>query len=66
MPMKSQKQRNAMFAAASGKSNIGIPKKVADEFVASDKGGKLPMRAKKYKHKTSPKGSIGRGFTYRP
>lgn len=33
-----------MFAAASGKSTLGIPKKVAKEFVAADKGGKLPAR----------------------
>jgi hypothetical protein len=65
MPMRSQKQRNAMFAAASGKGNIGIPKKVADEFVASDKGGKLPTRAKK-KKKPPPFKSMSRGFTYRP
>lgn len=47
MPMRSQQQRKAMYAAAAGKSNIGIPKKVAKEFVASDKPGKLPKRAKK-------------------
>jgi hypothetical protein len=33
MPMKSDKQRRAMHAAASGKSNIGIPKQVAKQFV---------------------------------
>ncbi len=31
-----------MFAAASGKSNIGIPKKVGEEFADADPGGKLP------------------------
>lgn len=36
-----------MFAAAAGKSNIGIPKKVGAEFVKADKGGKLPMKAPK-------------------
>jgi hypothetical protein len=35
-----------MYAAASGKSTLGIPKKVAREFVESDKPGKLPKRAK--------------------
>ena len=35
-----------MHAAAKGKSTIGIPKKVGKEFVKSDKGGKLPDRAK--------------------
>jgi hypothetical protein len=35
-----------MYAAASGKSNLGIPKKVGAEFVAADKPGKLPARVK--------------------
>src|SRR5215470_17651611 len=48
MPSVSEKQRRAMFAAAAGKSNIGIPQSVGKEFTAADKGGKLPMRAKKY------------------
>lgn len=47
MPPVSEKQRKAMHAAASGKSTIGIPKKVAQEFVKADKGGKLPARASK-------------------
>jgi hypothetical protein len=34
-----------MYAAASGKSTLGIPKKVGEEFVAADAGGKLPKRA---------------------
>jgi hypothetical protein len=46
MPLKSQAQRGAMYAAASGKSTLGIPKKVAREFVASDKPGKLPKKVK--------------------
>jgi hypothetical protein len=53
MPPVSQAQRAAMHAAASGKSTIGIPKDVGQEFVAADKGGKLP------KHK-KPKLRIGR------
>jgi len=47
MPMKSQAQRGAMFAAKEGKSNIGIPKKVGAEFAKSDKGGKLPPKVGK-------------------
>jgi hypothetical protein len=31
-----------MWAAASGKSTIGIPKKVGKEFAKADPGGKLP------------------------
>ena len=37
MPSKTPKQRRAMAAAAAGRGNIGIPKKVAKEFVAADK-----------------------------
>jgi len=33
MPFESEKQRKAMYAAASGKSNIGIPKEVAKKFI---------------------------------
>jgi len=42
MPAISQAQRAAMFAAAEGKSNLGIPKKVGKEFADADAGGKLP------------------------
>lgn len=38
-----------MGAAKSGKSTLGIPKKVGAEFIKADKGGKLPRRAKKRK-----------------
>jgi hypothetical protein len=31
-----------MFAAAEGKSTLGIPKKVGKEFAKADKGGHLP------------------------
>jgi len=51
MPPVSQQQRKAMYAAKEGKSTLGIPKKVGAEFVAADKGGKLPKRAKKGKRK---------------
>lgn len=49
MPPKSEAQRGAMYAAAQGKSTIGIPKKVGKEFVKADKGGKLPKRVKSRK-----------------
>jgi 8-oxo-dGTP pyrophosphatase MutT (NUDIX family) len=35
-PPVSEKQRKAMYAALSGKSNLGIPKKVAEEFLGKD------------------------------
>jgi hypothetical protein len=33
MPFESEAQRKAMYAAATGKSNIGIPEKVAKKFI---------------------------------
>jgi hypothetical protein len=44
MPMKSEAQRRAMYSAAKGKSTLGIPQKVAKEFIKQDKPGKLPPR----------------------
>jgi hypothetical protein len=44
---KSKAQRGAMYAAAEGKSTLGIPKKVGKEFVKGDKPGKLPARKRK-------------------
>jgi hypothetical protein len=37
MPYKSEAQKGAMFAAAAGKSTLGIPKKVGKEFVKAGK-----------------------------
>lgn len=56
MPPKSEAQRKAMHAAAAGKSTLGIPKKVAREYVSADKGGKLPEKAR-----PKGKGLINRG-----
>jgi hypothetical protein len=47
MPIVSQAQRGAMYAAAEGKSTLGIPKSVGAEYVASDTGGKLPAHKRK-------------------
>lgn len=49
MPPRSEAQRRAMGAAASGNSTLGIPKKVGREYIKADKGGKLPKKAKKSK-----------------
>ena len=38
MPSVSGPQHRAMEAAAHGKSTLGIPKKVGQEFVAADAG----------------------------
>lgn len=54
MPPVSEAQRRAMYAASEGKSTLGIPKKVAKEFVAADAGGKLPeKKSKLYDHPRS-------------
>ncbi len=48
----------AMYAAAEGKSTLGIPKKVGKEFVAAGKAKKnLPERVKN----SAPKRTSGRG-----
>jgi len=52
MPPRSQAQRRAMYAAASGQSMLGIPQGVGQEYAAADPGGKLPER------KVSPKKSL--------
>lgn len=54
MPMKSEAQMKAMYAAASGKSTLGIPKKIGKEFVKAGKAQvNLPKRV--------PKKAAGRG-----
>lgn len=44
MPFESEAQRRAMYAAAAGKSNIGIPKSVGEKFVrhGEDDEGRMP------------------------
>lgn len=54
MPIKSEQQMKAMYAAAEGKSTLGISKKVGKEFV---KAGK----AKPNLPKTVTKRAAGRG-----
>jgi hypothetical protein len=54
MPIKSEQQQKAMYAAAAGKSTLGIPKKVGKEFVKAGKAqANLP--------KTVMKKAAGRG-----
>ena len=43
-PPVSEAQRKAMWAAASGNSNIGIPSNVGKDFANADQGGKLPKK----------------------
>lgn len=51
MPMKSKAQNRAMHAAASGESNIGIPKKVGKEFVKAQRGKSVKGLPEKKKAK---------------
>ena len=45
MPPRSEAQRRLMYGAAAKKGGVdGVPQKVAKEFVAADKPGKLPER----------------------
>lgn len=45
MPVVSQAQRRAMYAAKEGHSTLGIPKKVGEEFIDASHGVKnLPAR----------------------
>ena len=46
MPPVSQAQRKAMYAAKAGKSKLGIPKKVGEEFEKDDHKKGLPKRKK--------------------
>lgn len=48
MPMESKQQMKAMYAAAAGKSTLGIPKKVGKEFVKAGKAKpNLPQKVTK-------------------
>lgn len=46
MPVVSESQRRAMYAAKEGKSTLGIPKSVGTDFIAASHGiTGLPKRA---------------------
>ncbi len=50
MPVVSEAQRRAMYAAKEGKSTLGIPKSVGADFIAATPPGtKLPEKASKKK-----------------
>jgi len=50
MPIVSEQQRKAMYAAAAGKSTLGIPKSVGKDFVAAGPAsGNLPEKVDKKK-----------------
>lgn len=61
MPSVSRQQQKAMFAAASGNSNIGIPKKVGEDFANADiaRGpDKLPAKVHEGKPMHMAKGGV--------
>jgi len=50
MPIRSKAQQRAMYAAAEGRGQTGIPKKVAKEYIAATPKSAyadLPERAKR-------------------
>lgn len=47
MPFQSDKQRRAMYAAASGNSTIGIPKDVARKFIKDSETMKMSQALRK-------------------
>lgn len=48
MPIESKQQQKAMYAAAAGKSTLGIPKKVGKEFIKAGKAkANLPQKVTK-------------------
>ena len=48
MPIESKQQQKAMYAAAAGKSTLGIPKKVGKEFIKACKAKpNLPQKVTK-------------------
>jgi len=53
MPIVSEAQRRAMYAAAAGKSTIGIPPSVGKEYVAAGTATtQIPKRKSKSPQKT--------------
>ena len=64
MPPVSKKQRRAMRAAKAGKSTIGIPQSVGEDFSDADPGGKLPAQAKTSAKKATTKKSTKKGRGY--
>jgi hypothetical protein len=61
MPYVSDMQRRAMYAAAAGKSTLGIPKKVGQDFVAAGPAKpNLPKRAPATRKSYPPLSSLGK------
>jgi hypothetical protein len=61
MPYVSDAQRKAMYSAAAGKSTLGIPKKVGQDFVAAGPAKpNLPARAPATRKAYPPLSSLGK------
>ena len=61
VPYVSDMQRRAMYAAAAGKSTLGIPKKVGQDFVAAGPAKpNLPKRAPANRKSYPPLSSLKR------
>ena len=58
MPSRSRAQQRAMHAAASGRSFLGIPRKVGREYVKADKA-RGPVKLPETKHK---RGEVNRAM----
>ena len=56
MPIVSEAQRRAMYAAANGKSTLGIPKTVGQDFVDAGPASKKLPAHKKSKRTMKPLG----------
>jgi hypothetical protein len=64
MPSVSRAQQQAMHAAASGNSTLGIPQSVGEDFAAADHArgpAKLPARAKSDFHRAMQSHGVVRG-----
>jgi hypothetical protein len=62
MPFKSQAQAGAMYSAAEGKSNLGIPTSVGQQFVADSAGQKTSPLPE---YVQAQQGAKARGRTHR-
>jgi hypothetical protein len=62
VPFQSKAQAGAMFAAAEGKSNIGIPKSVGSEFANASKGEPVSPLPE---YVQAQKGAVAKARTHR-
>ena len=64
MPYVSKAQGRAMYAAAEGKSTLGIPKSVGQDFVAAGPASaKLPARVTRKLHRQARRSEVKAGRT---